>query len=246
MLSVRPQRTAHRQRCSARISYRCRSEGRSNGAPLLSRTPRGHHLYQGASAAPASGQRHVIVLWCNAHPGSDYRSPKRPHPQGRRSRLRLAEWRLGHWRAIGISMVILGFSLISLPWIGSRLHGSFGLGALGIVGTALAISVLIYAIMGCCRALGGVAITSTIMEFVPKHFMGRVQNTFLFAATLLQFGLSILVGAVAHKKSLALAFGIVGSLYLLACLTGAWPAKEPANETVNTAAKAEPQPAVME
>ena len=152
----------------------------------------------------------------------------------------------GHRRAIGLSMAILGFSLISLPWIGSRLHGSFGLGALGIVGTALAISVLIYATMGCCRALGGVAITSTIMELVPKHFMGRVQNTFLFAATLLQFGLSILVGAVAHKKSLALAFGIVGSLYLLACLTGAWPAKEPANETVNTAAKAEPQPAVME
>src|SRR5215472_385456 len=131
----------------------------------------------------------------------------------------------GHRRAIGISMAVLGLSLISLPWIGSHLHGSFHVAGLGLIATALSITVLVYAIMGCCRALGGVAITSTIMELVPKHFMGRVQNTFYFAATCLQLGLAFLVGAVAHKRSLALAFCIVGSLYLLACLTGAWPVK---------------------
>lgn len=135
----------------------------------------------------------------------------------------------GHQRAIGVSMAVLGLSLISLPFVGSRLHGSFHLGTSGMIAFALCACVMIYAVMGCCRALGGVAIMSTIMELVPKHFMGRVQNTFLFAATILQFWLSILVGAVAHKKSLALGFAIVGTLYLLACLTGSWPVKsEPA------------------
>src|SRR5215467_3156561 len=134
----------------------------------------------------------------------------------------------GHRRAIGISMAVLGLSLISLPWIGSHVHGSFHVAGLGLIATALSITVLVYAIMGCCRALGGVAITSTIMELVPRHFMGRVQNTFYFAGTCLQFCLAILIGAVAHKKSLALAFAIVGSLYLLACITGIWPVKESA------------------
>lgn len=131
----------------------------------------------------------------------------------------------GHRRAIGVSMAVMGLSMIALPLIGSRIHGSFHLSGLGIVATALAVSVLLYAIMGCGRALGGVAITSTMMELVPKHFMGRVQNTFYFAATCMQFGLSVFVGAVAHKRGLALAFAIVGTLYLLACVTGAWPVK---------------------
>jgi len=149
----------------------------------------------------------------------------------------------GHRRAIGISMAVLGLSLISLPWIGSHLHGSFHVAGLGLIATALSITVLVYAIMGCCRALGGVAITSTIMELVPRRFMGRVQNTFYFAGTCLQFCLAILIGAVAHKKSLALAFAIVGSLYLLACITGIWPVK---SEIAEPTTEAEPQTAAMD
>ena len=140
----------------------------------------------------------------------------------------------GHRRAIGVSMAVLGVSLISLPFIGSHVHGTFHLDGLRTVSIALAASVLVYAAMGTCRALGGVALTSTMMELVPKHFMGRVQNTFYFAATCLQFGLAFLVGAVAHKRSLALAFCIVGSLYLLACVTGSWPMKQQA-ETAESA-----------
>jgi hypothetical protein len=89
--------------------------------------------------------------------------------------------------------------------------------------------------MGCGRALGGVAITSSIMEMVPKHFMGRVQNTFYFASTCLQLFLSLAVGTVSHKKSLALGFTMIGSLYLLAAVFGSWPVadirvQEPASE----------------
>jgi hypothetical protein len=131
----------------------------------------------------------------------------------------------GHRLAISASMAVLGCCLISLPFIGAHVHGSFHAGAL-VVGIALAISVLVYSIMGWCRALGGVAISSTMMELVPKHFMGRVQNTFYFAGTCLQFGLSIAIGAVAHRIGLALAFGMVGTLYLLACLSNSWPVRE--------------------
>lgn|SRR5579864_373174 len=152
----------------------------------------------------------------------------------------------GHRRAIGISMAVLGFSLISLPWVASHLHDSFHISTSHMIGVALAVSVMIYAVMGCCRALGGVAILSSIMEMAPQHFMGRVQNTFLFAATMLQFGLSILVGTVAHKKSLALGFAIVGSLYLLACLAGTWPVNSGSAEAAEPITVAEPETVVIE
>jgi MFS family permease len=131
----------------------------------------------------------------------------------------------GHRRAVGIAMGLLGVCLILLPHLGAHLPKSASVAAFTLA-PALAATVIVYCIMGCCRALGGVALTSSMMEMVPKHFMGRVQNTFYFAATCLQLGFSFLVGTVAHKRSLAEGFAIVGGLYLLACLSGTWPAKE--------------------
>src|SRR5579859_8167583 len=128
----------------------------------------------------------------------------------------------GHRRAIGISMALLGLSLISLPFLGTRAHGTLAVQ----VSLALMACVAVYCLMGCCRALGGVAITSTMMELVPKNFMGRVQNTFYFLGTSLQLGLSFLVGSVSHTRGLAQGFAIVGGIYLLACLAGTWPARE--------------------
>src|SRR3954469_17160686 len=43
---------------------------------------------------------------------------------------------------------------------------------------------------GLLSSAGRVAITSTMMELVPKHFMGRVQNTFYFLGTLMQLAFS--------------------------------------------------------
>ncbi|HEY2496020.1 MAG TPA: MFS transporter [Candidatus Angelobacter sp.] len=143
----------------------------------------------------------------------------------------------GHRRAIGISMALLGLSLISLPFLGSHVHGSLNLAWLTI-GLALLFSVLVYCLMGCCRALGGVAITSTMMELVPRHFMGRVQNTFYFLGTLLQLGFSFAVGTVSHTRGLAEGFAIVGGIYLMACLAGSWPAKDLSLEESNSLARA--------
>jgi MFS transporter, DHA3 family, macrolide efflux protein len=132
----------------------------------------------------------------------------------------------GHRRAIGISMALLAVSLISLPFLGARVPGVLQISAPLKVGLALAVCVAVYCLMGCCRALGGVAITSTMMELVPKHFMGRVQNTFYFLGTLMQLVFSFIVGTVSHNTGLAQGFAIVGGIYVLACLTGSWPVRD--------------------
>ena len=139
----------------------------------------------------------------------------------------------GHRLAIGVSTAIMGCSLIALPFLGARLHGTIHLTPAFVASLALPAAVVVYCLMGCGRALGGVAITSTMMDQVPKHFMGRVQNTFFFAGTLLQLVLSFVVGTVAHTRGLAQAFAIVGTIYLLACTAGTWPVKaapEPVEE----------------
>jgi MFS family permease len=94
--------------------------------------------------------------------------------------------------------------------------------------TTVAIAVMCYIAMGSGRGLGGIAISSTMMEMVPKHFMGRVQNTFFFIGTVLQLVTSIAVGMTAEHVSLALAFAIIGVMYGIAGLTAGWPVATPA------------------
>jgi MFS family permease len=132
----------------------------------------------------------------------------------------------GHRRAIGISMALLALSLIALPFLGAHIHGVVKISAPLKISMGVAVCVAVYCLMGCCRALGGVAITSTMMELVPKHFMGRVQNTFYFLGTLLQLAFSFIVGTVSHTRGLAEGFAIVGGIYVLACFTGSWPASD--------------------
>ena len=63
--------------------------------------------------------------------------------------------------------------------------------------------------MGSARGVGGVAMNTSLMEKVPKHFMGRVQNTFYFCGTFLHWCSRVSVGAVAQKVSLVVAFAIL-------------------------------------
>ncbi len=119
--------------------------------------------------------------------------------------------RLRGRRAVAWAMTLLACSLTLAP------HSRF-----------LALAVLCYVVMGSGRGVGGVGISSTMMEMVPKHFMGRVQNTFYFLGTLLQLVTSLTVGAVAHHISLALGFAIIGVMYAIAALTASWPVALPA------------------
>lgn len=123
-------------------------------------------------------------------------------------------------------------SALYAPWLiaefGSRRSIAISMGLLTIcmilapLSPALAIAVLVYAVMGSARGISGVAMNTSIMEQVPQHFMGRVQNTFYFAGTALQIGLALLVGAVA-QASLVAGFSIIGLVYGVAFVSAIWP-----------------------
>jgi hypothetical protein len=91
----------------------------------------------------------------------------------------------------------------------------------------LAIAVGLYAIGGSSRGIAGVALSTTLMETVPKHFMGRVQNTIYLFGTSLQLMLGMAVGIVAHRWGLAPAFAIIATVYLGGFLASLIPAEEP-------------------
>jgi MFS family permease len=112
---------------------------------------------------------------------------------------------LGARRSIRISMGLLTISMILAP-----------------LSPMLAIAVFIYGMMGSARGVSGVAINTSLMEQVPQHFMGRVQNTFYFAGTALQICLALLVGAVA-QVSLVAGFSIIGLVYAVAFVSASWP-----------------------
>jgi len=118
-----------------------------------------------------------------------------------------AGWR----RSIAISMGILAICMILAPY-----------------SMFLAVAVAIYAIMGSGRGVSGIAMNTSLMEQVPNHFMGRVQNIFYFFGTGLQMALALLVGAVAHNLSLATGFAILGIVYAAAFVTSTWPIREKA------------------
>jgi MFS family permease len=115
--------------------------------------------------------------------------------------------RLGWRMAIAISMAFLAGGMLLSPFA-----------------PFLAMAVLLYSLMGSARGVSGVAMNTSLMEQVPNHLMGRVQNIFYFAGTFLQISLSLAVGAVAQKVSLAGGFALIGSMYVLAFISAVWPA----------------------
>jgi len=122
----------------------------------------------------------------------------------------LALRRLGARRSIAFSLSLMALGLCVVPrfaWI--------------------ILAVAIYVVMGSARGVGGVAISSTIMEIVPKQLMGRVQNTFLFAGTALQLVLAYVVGIVAQRVSLLMGFVIVATTYAIGALASVLPVKTP-------------------
>lgn len=107
---------------------------------------------------------------------------------------------------------------------------AISLGALTILMIAaptmpfLALAVVIYALMGSGRGITGVAMNTSLMEQVPQHFMGRVQNTFYAAGTALQVMQSYLVGAVAQANLIA-GFSVIGLVYAIGFVSATWPVR---------------------
>jgi MFS family permease len=114
----------------------------------------------------------------------------------------IARW---SWRIIvPVAMLMLAASFYTVPfstWIG--------------------VAAGLYFVAGTARGVGGVALSSSIMEAVPQQFMGRVSTLFSIAAIVLQVTLAPVVGRVAQTVTLTLAILIIASLYLMAAAS-AW------------------------
>jgi DHA3 family macrolide efflux protein-like MFS transporter len=101
----------------------------------------------------------------------------------------------------GKAGVALGFAALSLGMFAAPFS------------RVVAIAVIFFFIMGSARGLLGITLNSTMMEIVPKHFMGRVQNAFYFGGVWLQLLLGVSVGLTAHRISLTVAYWLVAGTY---------------------------------
>jgi MFS transporter, DHA3 family, macrolide efflux protein len=135
-------------------------------------------------------------------------------------------WLNGGW---GVGAFVSAFyAPVLIRRFGARRSIAIALGALALLMTAaptmpwLALAVVIYALMGSGRGITGVAMNTRLMEQIPQHYMGRVQNTFYTAGTTLQVLQSYLVGAVA-ERSLVAGFSVIGMVYALGFLSATWP-----------------------
>jgi len=119
----------------------------------------------------------------------------------------------------------------AIAWMGGRRAIAFSMALLSVcvvcapIMPLLVFAISIYFVMGTARGVGGVAMNTSLMEMVPKHLMGRVQNAFYFAGTFLQLVLALAVGAAAHKVSLVAAFAILACVYALSFVAASWPVR---------------------
>lgn len=129
--------------------------------------------------------------------------------------------RNGAHRSVTMTMCVIAAALLVLPEI-----------------PWIVLTVPIYFVMGSSRGIGGIAISSEMMEMVPKYFMGRVQNTFFFLASALQICTALIAGVAAHRDGLKFGFYIVAAMYFGAAFAAWWHVREPeaALESSNRAA----------
>jgi MFS family permease len=111
--------------------------------------------------------------------------------------------------ATAAAMLVLAFGMFASPF-SPRLAGA----------------VLLYGMMGAARGVCGVAMNTSLMQAVPPHFMGRVQNAYNFVGTVLQIILSLTAAHAAHVFGLVYGFAVIGAAYVFAFLFASWPVTE--------------------
>src|SRR5664279_1781867 len=125
--------------------------------------------------------------------------------------------RNGAHRSVVLTMCVIGAALLFLPQI-----------------PWIILTVPIYFLMGSGRGVGGIAIQSEMMEMVPKHFMGRTQNTFFFLASALQIITAMIAGEAAHRNGLQYGFYVVAAMYAGAAFM-AWKAVQAMGSPIEVA-----------
>jgi MFS family permease len=116
--------------------------------------------------------------------------------------------RFGWKVSIPASMALLSICLYALPF-----------------SMAILIAASLLLLAGIARGIGGIALSATMMEIIPKHYMGRVQNLFNLCAIGIQIMVAPLVGGAAQKSGLVLGTAVIGTMYLLATIAGVVAAK---------------------
>jgi predicted MFS family arabinose efflux permease len=111
--------------------------------------------------------------------------------------------RFGWKMVIPASMLLLSASFYGVPFS-------------GVIGIASGL----YLVGGTARGVGGVALSSSIMEAVPKRFMGRVSTLFSIVSILLQISLAPAIARIAHNVGLTSAIFVIATLYLFAAFSG--------------------------
>jgi len=119
--------------------------------------------------------------------------------------------RFGWKGAIPASMAVLSLCLYGLPF-----------------STVILLAAALFLIAGIARGVGGIALSSTMMELIPKHYMGRVQNLFSLFAIAMQIAVAPLIGGAAQYHSLILGTSVIGTMYLLASIAGLFARRTPA------------------
>ena len=123
-----------------------------------------------------------------------------------------------------------------IAWIGGRRSIAFSMALLAVcialapLAGVLFLAIATYFVMGSARGVGGVAMNTSLMEMVPKHLMGRVQNAFYFTGTFLQSVLAVVVGTVAQKVILVVAFAILACVYVLSFIASSIPVQAEVHE----------------
>jgi MFS family permease len=145
-------------------------------------------------------------------------------------------WLNGGW---GVGAFVSAFYAPAfIRKFGARRSIAISLGLLAVLMTAaplapvLALAAVVYALMGSGRGITGVAMNTSLMEQIPQHFMGRVQNTFYAAGTMLQVMQSYLVGAVAQRNLVA-GFSVIGMVYAVGFVSATWPVRISQSQVTN-------------
>jgi MFS family permease len=108
-------------------------------------------------------------------------------------------------------------------------RGSVGL-ATGLVAAGCAIvplfsrlwaALLVFLLMGAARGVSVVGLNTGLMEAVPEHYMGRVQNTFAIVSRLMQIVIGMTLGVIAHTIGLFAAFCGLAMVYAIAAIAAA-------------------------
>jgi hypothetical protein len=109
---------------------------------------------------------------------------------------------------------LLGILVVAQALLSLLLMPFTGVPFSGVIGIASGL----YLVGGTARGVGGVALSSSIMEAVPKRFMGRVSTLFSIVSIMLQ--ISLAVARIAHNVGLTSAIFVIATLYLFAAFFG--------------------------